>query len=97
MQRAQASVRLCVQLPLGAEHGETRRAALAVLAAMLGELELALRADGSPAVTAEYVSTALGRLTAHELVQLLDWPQVAGAGTPPPWCAPAGPPTLVEP
>ena len=77
-----------VQLPLGPEHSEARRAALAVLAAMLGEPELALRRNGSPAVTPEYVGSALGRLTAHELVQLLDWPQVAGTAAQLPWCAP---------
>ncbi len=66
-----------VQLPLDGEHANTRKAAIAVLQAMLAQPELATRRDGSPAVTPDFVRTAFARLTGHEMVQLLDWADVA--------------------
>ena len=67
---------LAAQLPLDGEHANTRKAAIVVLQAMLAQPELATRRDGSPAVTPEFVRTALARLTGHETVQLLDWADV---------------------
>lgn len=68
---------LGVQLPLEGEHANTRKAAMAVLQAMLTQPELAARRDGSSPVTPDYVRTALARLTGHETVQLLDWADIA--------------------
>ncbi|EIE24067.1 hypothetical protein COCSUDRAFT_65723 [Coccomyxa subellipsoidea C-169] len=66
-----------LKLPLDGEHANTRKAAIAVLQAMLAQPELATRRDGSPAVTPDFVRTAFARLTGHEMVQLLDWADVA--------------------
>ncbi len=66
-----------MQLPLDGEHANTRKAAMAVLQAMLAQPDLATRRDGSSAVTPDYVRTALARLTGHETVQLLDWADIA--------------------
>jgi hypothetical protein len=75
------------QLPLCGQHAGTRKAALAVLGAMLAAPDLARRRDGSPALTPEYCAAALGALASHELVQLLDWPATAAAAPQLPWCA----------
>ncbi|CAL8462399.1 g1932 [Coccomyxa elongata] len=66
-----------LKLPLDGEHANTRKAAIAVLQAMLAQPDLATRRDGSSAVTPDYVRTALARLTGHETVQLLDWADIA--------------------
>ena len=76
-----------VQLDLGPEQAGTRKAALGVLAAMLQAPDLAVRRDGSPALTPEYCESAMSALTCHELVQLLDWPATAASAPQLPWCA----------
>lgn len=74
-----------LQLPLGLEHANTRKAAITVLQAMLAQPDLATKQDGSPAVTPEFARMALSRLTSHELVQLLDWNDTAQKADTLPW------------
>ncbi|KAK9906858.1 hypothetical protein WJX75_009282 [Coccomyxa subellipsoidea] len=77
-----------LKLPLDGEHANTRKAAIVVLQAMLAQPELATRRDGSPAVTPEFVRTALARLTGHETVQLLDWADVGPSAPQLSWAYP---------
>lgn len=84
-----------MQLPLGAENANTRKAAIAVLQAMLAQPELAARRDGSPAVTPEFVRAALAALTGPELVQLLDWADIAPSAPQLSWCVPPADPIIL--
>ncbi len=62
-----------MQLPLALEHTAQRRQALHALT------DLLTAASMKGAVDAQYLQQALLCLTASEVVQLLDWPEVAKA------------------
>lgn len=76
-----------VQLPLDAEHAATRKKAIALLQAMLGQPQRAGQAGSKQPLDAEFLQTALSRLTAGELVQLCEWPAFATQTTTIPWWA----------
>ena len=68
------------------EHAATRRAALAVLRALL--VRNARGADGAipaagAALDGAFAQDALARLAAPEVVQLVDWVEASGGGAPP--------------
>ena len=71
-----------LQLPLGLAHGPMRKQAINVLKALLA----AGPDGGSSPVDAQYVGTALRRLTAQETVLLLEWADVSHDPTAT-WCA----------
>lgn len=68
------------------EHAATRRAALAVLRALLGRGGRGAN-GASPAVGAApdgaFARDALARLAAPEVVQLVNWGEASGGGAPP--------------
>ena len=74
-----------MQLPLDAEHAATRRKAIALLQAMLGQPNRTGQAGSKQPLDAEFLQTALSRLTAAELIQLYDWPAFATQTTTIPW------------
>ena len=76
-----------VQLPLDADNAGTRKKAIALLQGMLGQPQRAGQAGSKQPLDAEFLQTALSRLTAAELVQLYDWPAFASQTTTIPWCA----------
>ncbi len=73
---------LCsAQLPLGEEHAATRRAALAVLRALLARGPPGGNGTGvGGAPDAKFVQEALARLAAPEVVQLVDWVEATHEG-----------------
>lgn len=74
-----------VQLPLDAENAGTRRKAIASLQALLGQPQRAGQAGAKQVVDAQFLQTALSRLTAGELLQLYDWQAFANQTTLVPW------------
>ena len=74
-----------VQLPMDAENAGTRKKAIALLQAMLGQPQRAGQPGSKQPLDAEFLQTALSRLTAGELVQLYDWPAFASQTTTIPW------------
>ncbi|CAL5227691.1 g10699 [Coccomyxa viridis] len=70
-----------LKLPLDAENAGTRKKAIALLQAMLGQPQRAGQAGSRQPLDAEFLQTALSRLTAAELVQLYDWPAFASQTT----------------
>ncbi|KAK9815023.1 hypothetical protein WJX73_005105 [Symbiochloris irregularis] len=66
-----------LKMPPSASTANARRAALASLKALLADPAAAAKRDGSPMIDAPFASLALARLTAPELVNLLDWQSVA--------------------
>lgn len=67
----------------GAAH--TRRSALATLKHLLANPQAAAKRDGTQMVNGAFASEALARLTAPELVNLLDWGRAARDPESIPW------------
>ena len=72
---------LHVQLPLALEHTAHRKEALHAL------MDLLTKSSPKAAVDAPYLQQALSCLTATEVTQLLDWPEVVKVPMTAPWWA----------
>lgn len=74
-----------VQAPPGVATAAKRRQAITTLKALLADPAAAAKKDGTPTVDASFASEALARLTAPELVNLLDWEHAARNPDTIPW------------
>lgn len=74
-----------IQAPPSSNSAATRRTALAKLKSLLANPLAAAKHDGTPVVDEAFAAEALARLTAPELVNLLDWEGAARNADSIPW------------
>jgi hypothetical protein len=67
----------CMQLSLSTSNAPSRAQAIAVLKTLLANPAAALSKDGKPIVDATFVRCAIQQLTSKEVLQLVDWVDLA--------------------